>query len=174
MTKGERAELRAAVRLQFKVLRSEVVQRQAEVHADLDSEIDAEYETHKKTEEQITFLVNEAMLECNRKINDILYENGLQVKGSTESNWVQLRNSIQFAEPARRRKQHSASVKLNVQVREAQATLDRQEADMLRRLTLDALESDEARSFFDSIPTVSALVPQTRLAELEKAFDDDD
>src|ERR1700727_1174355 len=161
MTKGERAELRAAVRLQFKVLRSEVIQRQAEVHADLESEIDAEYEKHKEIEERITFLVNEVILEANRKVNDILYENDLQVKSSTEADFVGLKQSIKFAGPDRQRKRISAGAKLQVQVREAQAMLDRQEADMLRRLTLDALESDEARSFFDSIPTVSALVRHT-------------
>jgi hypothetical protein len=174
MTKGERAELRAAVRLQFKVLRTEVAQRRAEILADLATEIDAEYTAHKKIEEDVQFQVNQAVLECNRKINDILYEHELQARGDSEAVFVRLMQPVTFAGPDRQRKTIVADAKLNVQVREALTALDRQEADMLRKLTLDALEGDEARAFFESIPTVSALVPVTRLIELERAMEDDD
>lgn len=47
----------------------------------------------------------------------------------------------------------------------------RQEADLLRSLAVDALESDEARSFLGRIPTVGELVPSVRLAELASAID---
>ena len=62
---------------------------------------------------------------------------------------------------------------LDAQARGALLTLERQEADLLRQLALGALESEEARAFLASIPTVGELVPASRLAEIEAAFDED-
>jgi hypothetical protein len=56
-------------------------------------------------------------------------------------------------------------------VQQALLALDRQEADLLRNLALDALETDAARGFLDRIPTVADLVPSRRLREIEAQFD---
>jgi len=61
---------------------------------------------------------------------------------------------------------------LNFKVRTAVLRLDRTEADLLRELSLDALESDEAKAFLSSIPSVSELVPGVRLAEIEASLGD--
>jgi hypothetical protein len=44
--------------------------------------------------------------------------------------------------------------------------VERQEADLLRTLAVEALESEEARAFLKMIPSVAELVPSTRLNEL--------
>jgi hypothetical protein len=50
--------------------------------------------------------------------------------------------------------------------------LDRKEADLLRRMAIEALESEEAVALIASIPIVSDLVPSVRLAEIEAAMGD--
>ena len=79
-----------------------------------------------------------------------------------------------FAEQRKITKRIRVQSNLESKVREALADLDRQEANMLRQLTLDAIEGDAARKFFEGIPTISALVPMSRLAELEASFEERD
>lgn len=59
--------------------------------------------------------------------------------------------------------------------RVASATLrvHRQEADLLKSLATDALQSDAAQAFLAAIPTVAELVPAARLEELEAEFTPD-
>jgi hypothetical protein len=53
MTKGERTELRQAVRLQFKVLRSEVLQREAEVTDSILDEVEEEFHERSELEAKV-------------------------------------------------------------------------------------------------------------------------
>jgi len=57
------------------------------------------------------------------------------------------------------------------QVVAAALALDRQEADLLRALAMEGLESEAARAFLARIPTVAELVPAARLREIEAAYD---
>lgn len=61
---------------------------------------------------------------------------------------------------------------INEQVKQASLALDRQEADLLRSLSLETLESSAAREFLNRIPAVAELVPSRRLREIESAFDE--
>jgi hypothetical protein len=65
---------------------------------------------------------------------------------------------------------NAALADLKSKVEAANLRLDRVEADLLRQLSLDALESDEAKRFLSEIPSVPELVPVVRLAELEVAM----
>ena len=171
ITKGERTELRGVVKQQFKVLRAEVVQRQAELLAEVESQITERFAGEDRTWAGFQHQVHEAVLECNRKINDALYEAGYEARGATERMWV--------AEPAipqpreqRTNLRFQASRRIEAQVRGALLNLDRREADLLRTLAVGAIESEEARAFLAGIPTVSELVPSARLAELEASLSD--
>lgn len=75
-----------------------------------------------------------------------------------------------FPREERNRLLWGAVADLNAKVSAAKTTLARQEADLLRKLAVDALETDEARAFLSTIPTVSELVPMSRLIELEQAI----
>jgi hypothetical protein len=172
MTKGERAELRTAVRLQFKVLRSDVFQRRAEVVESLVEEIDKDYErdfeNEQRTVSQVRTIAENAAIEARK----VIEANGLFLKDGAGS-IIQANLGSGFAERKRISVTRKAERSVDSQVAKALAELDRQEATMLRQLTLDGIESDAARKFFDGIPTVSALVPMSRLAELEASFGDD-
>lgn len=172
MTKGERTELRSIVRQQFKVLRAEVVQRQAELMAGVEDEIVEKYSEADKTWDDVQHRIQEAILTANREVNNALYEAGLQQRRGSERMLV---TCHQIEQPVRERNhlRHTASIRLEAQVRGALLQLDRQEADLLRTLSVGALESSEAHAFLSGIPTVSELVPVARLAELEKSMGED-
>jgi hypothetical protein len=120
----------------------------------------------------VQFLVDEAVRACNRAVNDVLYEAGYQHKSNSEHVWVQ-GVKIPFAHKQKNDLVFTAQQDLNAKVAAAGVTLQRQEADLLRQLAVDAIETDDARTFLAGIPTVSQLVPATRLAELEAALKGD-
>ncbi len=171
MTKGERTELRSVVRQQFKVLRSEVAQRSAELKAEARGMLNDKETEDDKKRANVDFLVNQAVLEANRKINDILREQGFEVRGDTERMWLAAPTGMWGNKYAgggtdKDRLERQTAADIDAKVQSALTTIDRQEADLLRELAVGALESAEAHAFLACIPTVSQLVPSTRLAEL--------
>lgn len=170
ITKGERTELRSIVRNQFKVLRAEVEQRRTEMHAEFEDQIVAHYSADNAKWAGVTHLIHEAVMECNRTINNVLYEQGYQTKGHTERMWV---SEPPISPPTGDQVQmrRRATARIQESVKAALLKLDRDEADLLRTLAVGALDSDEAHAFLAAIPTVSELVPTARLAELEASID---
>jgi hypothetical protein len=167
INKGERAELRALVKSQFKVLRSEVEQRQAEMQADLSTQLDERYAAWDKQWSDAMFLCQEKALECNRAVNDLLREMIEQPDGG-RSEFMLVAFHPPHKPDRRRTELYRAGIaRINADVKAAQLRLDRDEADLLRTLTIGALESEEARQFLAAIPTVGELVSRARLAELE-------
>jgi hypothetical protein len=172
ITKAERTELRSLVRGQFKVLRSEVAQRRAEMISDLSVQLAERYAGWDKQWSDATFLCQEAVLEANRKVNDILREMVDQPDGG-RSEWL----LVSFHAPAKPDRQRTelyraGLARIDADVRAALLRLDREEADLLRTLAIGALESDEAHAFLNAIPTVGELVSAARLAELEADLGD--
>lgn len=168
ITKGERTELRSLVRSQFKVLRAEVEQRKAEMIADLHAQLNDRYAVWDKQWSDAMFLAQEATLEANRKVNDLLREMIDQPDGG-RSEWL----LVHFAAPRKPDRNRAELYRLGLSridadVRAAQLRLDRDEADLLRTLAIGALETAEAHSFLAGIPTVGELVSAARLAELEQ------
>lgn len=169
ITKAERAELRSIVRQQFKVLRAEVEQRRAEMQVEFEQQITERFASADHDWSDLMHVVQEAVLEANRKINDALYAKGYEVKGSSEQMWV---SPPRLQQPSADKMQlrRVADARIHAQVKAALLKLDRDEADLLRTLAIGAIESDEAREFLAAIPTVSELVPAARLAELEASI----
>lgn len=171
ITKGERTELKSIVRQQFKVLRAELEQRELEMIAGVEDQITAKYAADDDTWSVLQHQVHEAVMACNRQVNDALYEHNYAVKGNSERMWINEPNLRQPQEKRMELRRHSHS-HIKAQVRAARLDLERREADTLRTLAIGALESDEAQRFLESIPTVGELVPTARLAELEASLED--
>jgi hypothetical protein len=98
-----------------------------------------------------------------------LREYGMEHKDpSLEYNVVSL--SWQFESLQRKTNQGEAKTRIDLNIKErvrrAELAVERQEADLLRTLAVEALESEEARAFLKMIPSVAELVPSTRLNEL--------
>ena len=167
INKGERAELRALVKSQFKVLRAEVEQRRAEMLADLETQLNERYAAWDKQWSDTMFLCQEKALEANRAVNDILREMIDQPDGG-RSEYMLVHFQAPHKPDRRRAELRSTGVaRIHADVKAAMLRLDRDEADLLRTLTVGALESEEAKAFLEAIPTVGELVSRARLAELE-------
>lgn len=168
MTKTERTELRRVVRQQFKVLRAEVEQRKAELIADLEEQVEERYADEDKAWADAAHLAHEAIMEANRKVNDAYRE----VVGEQHVERQYVRGMLPDRPTGRQRAmKRVAAARVEEQVKGALLRLDRQEADLHKKLAIGALESEEAREFLEAIPTVGELVPSARLAELAEDLD---
>lgn len=173
MTPGERRQLSAVVRQRMKVLRADIAQRRMELIAEAETRLVERYRDQDKQIEDLNFRIAEIAEQASREITDLI----LATRG--EESGVSIRRPVRLQAPQLRtvtedRAQlHRAMVAgVEAQVRTALLDLDRKEADLLQSLALRALESNEAREFLSSIPTVADLVPAARLREIEAAFDE--
>lgn len=169
ITKAERAELRSIVRHQFKVLRAEVEQRELELIADLDGQIQTRFADEDQAWGVASHKANEALLEANRIVNDVYRE--LLGDSHVERMYVGARTPEQ-PKGHRVLLRREGVERIRAQVAAAILRLDRQEADLLRTLSVGALESEEVHAFLTSIPSVGDLVSTARLAELEAELKD--
>lgn len=174
ITPGGRRELRAVVRQQMKVLRTEVKQRQAELVAEAETRLAEKYRDEDKRADELGWKVAQLAGEANRQLEDVLREYEELADGGR---WARSYRS-RFETPHVYRKSEDRSqlrqaliAGVEAQVRQALLALDRQEANLLRDLAVDALETSAARAFLDRIPTVAELVPSRRLREIEATFD---
>ena len=174
ITKGERTELRSVVRNQFKVLRGEVLQRQAELVADAEARIAGRFVDRDRAREGIEWRIREIVEETNRAIADTIKNSGEETidLGAISHVYGVAAPRVAWASDNREQMRRAVHAEITSRVKDAMLRLDRQEADLLRNLAVGALESEEARAFLSAIPSVSELVPGDRLAELEAQFVD--
>jgi hypothetical protein len=176
ITRGERTELRSLIKQRFRVLRADVAQREAELHAELEERLNERLADDDKVWGDVSFLIGEAAREANRKANDairgLVGRDGWPNEGRIiwSASIDSVRKSVATPAPDRSVIRRQGQTRIGATIKAAQLQLDRQEVDLLTRLASGALESDEARAFLAEIPTVSALVPAERLLELERAL----
>ena len=170
ITKTERVELKSLVRQQFKVLREEINARRTELIAQAERDVVERYAARDAQWEDVLHEVGEAEREANRRINDALYRHGFVQRESSERSWVSVKLQNDPPDGGRMELRREAHARIRAQVDSALMELNRREADTLRDLAVGALESEEARAFLTSIPTVGDLVPAIRLAELEASL----
>ena len=170
---GERRELRSVVRSQFKVLRAEVEQRQAELEAEAEQQLMRRYRDEDKQMEDLNWAIQQVADQASNDIADLMKKFGYDQDGGQ---WTRMHrvSAPRFTRKSEDRKQLHVALMAGIktQVRTASLALDRQEADLLRQLAVDALETEAAQAFLTRIPTVAELVPASRLLEIEAAFDE--
>lgn len=170
---GERRELRSVVRQQFKVLRTEVKQREVELLAEAERRLMERYREEDKAVDDLNWRIKEIAEDAQRQIDDLMRQHQDKIDGGE---WRRFSGRVSAQGVARKTEDRSQlrralEAGIKEQVNQATLALDRKEADLLKALAVDALEADAAREFLTRIPTVAELVPSRRLREIESAFD---
>lgn len=172
ITPGERRELRSVVRQQMKALRAEVAQREIELSAEVETRLAERYRADDARADEFARRARELTREANNKMEALLADFAEDFAGGK---WVgkPLFDTPRVYRTHEDRKQLRTAMLAGIktQARQALLELDRQEADLLRDLALDGLETSAARAFLGRIPTVAELVPSKRLREIEAEFD---
>lgn len=169
---GERRELRAVVRQQIKVLRAEVKQRQYELIAEAETRLAEKYRDDDRTSDELCHRLSDLTRDANQKLRELLTKYEQILDGRWKRSMGGYSTPSIYRNNNNRDQLHKALIAgIDAQVQQAQLSLDRQEADLLRSLAMEALETSVAREFLNRIPTVAELVPSRRLREIEAAFD---
>lgn len=169
---GERRELRAVVRAQMKVLRAEVAQREIELRAEVEARLVERYRDEDRRNDALNREIADIHADANQQLREALTEFEDLADGGT---WRRVTGFqapyISRKESDRRQLRDALLAGIRVQVRQALLALDRQEADLLRDLAIEGLETAAARAFLGRIPSVAELVPTKRMREIEAEFD---
>ena len=113
--------------------------------------------------------VQDILARANREATTLLDEAGYELTGRSVFGQSY---SIKWGDDGKREMRQAANARIAAQVAHAKAELERQETENLQTLILDSLETDAALVFMNSIPTVAALVPASRMKELESMLDE--
>lgn len=160
------------VRAQMKVLRAEVKQRRYELVAEAEARLVDKYREEDRLSDELGQRLARLTEDSNRQLRELLGE----FEEVLDGRWRRYTQGFSVPRVTRdrsdRKQLHEALIAgISAQVEQAQLALDRQEADLLRDLSMEALESSAAREFLTRIPTVAELVPSKRLREIEAQFD---
>ena len=170
ISKGERDELRRIVRGDFKALRSEVDVREAELRAEIEKRVAQRFIGHEETIHKAREKVQAIIDEANAKMGEAALECQRDCEGYVVHLEPLFPPQLRFVREKRDEMRRAMLADLEARVAQAKARMQRQEVDLLKKLSSGALESDEAKAFLREIPTVAELVPESRLLELEAQF----
>lgn len=169
---GERRELRAVVRSQIKVLRAEVGQREMELQAEVEGRLAERYRDEDVKADEFSRSMRDITRKANDEIEKLLEQHEEMFAGGKWRGRPLLQApSVYRAQEDRKQLRDAMLAGIKAQAKQAMLDLDRREADLLRDLAVDGLETSAARAFLERIPTVAELVPSRRLREIETSFD---
>ena len=163
MTKGEREELRKLFSQRAKVSKKLADQRAAELLAETESQLAAQYEFGAAAWADLTVHAKEVVKAADDELAARCRALGIPAEFRPELalNWY---SRGQNASATRRHElRRVAQTKIEALKQRAYATIDRLHVDGLTILTKDSLESAEAHAFLAAMPTVEALMPADAL-----------
>jgi predicted nuclease with TOPRIM domain len=169
ITAGERRELRSVVRGQFKVLRAQVKRREQELKAEIEAELLEKYREQDAAIHEAQREVARIRHEAARQVAEIADRLREAHPDLTYSTYDPL--TIKAINHNRAQIHRALMASIPDKIGDANLALDTQEMNLLRQLSEGALDSDEARGFLGSIPTVGELVPRVVLREIEQQMD---
>lgn len=169
---GERRELRSVVRSQIKVLRAEVGQREMELQAEVEQRLNERYREEDAKADTFARAARDITRKANDEMEKLLEEYQEMFEGGKWGGRPMLQSPTVYRRQEDRKQLRDAMMAgIKAQAKQAMLDLDRREADLLRDLAIDGLETSQARAFLERIPTVAELVPSKRLREIEATFD---
>lgn len=172
ITATERRELRAVVRNQMAVLRKEVQQREGALTAEMERRLVERYQTDDTLANKFKLDAKKLTAETNAKFAKLKERygelfNGGQWSGRDEYYTPSIYRRTEDREQLRR----ALAAGIKSELHNARVALDRQEADLLKDLALDALKTSAARAFLERLPTAIELMPAEKLREIEARYD---
>jgi len=169
LTRAERDDLAKVARLRARVARSQVAQREAELLADVEKQLAAQYDIADEAWQEVTAAATQAVQEADRQVAERCRERGIpqDFRPSMHVSWFGRGANAVASRRAELRR--VAQTRITAAGKAAKASIEAREAEILTELLAGGLTSDAARAFLQSIPTPAELMPPLAVAELEGA-----
>jgi hypothetical protein len=167
ISKTDRNELASIVRLRMRVAKAAVAQREAELLAKVEEELSAIYKADSAAWAAITKEADRLVREADAEIARICREQGIpeEFRPGLGLGWY---GRGVNAEASRRAELRAlAKARIDAAGKAAKTAIEARSAEVLTELIAGGLESEAARAFIASIPTVEQLMPPLAVAELE-------
>jgi hypothetical protein len=167
MTKGERDELAKIARQQARVAKAQVEAVKAELAADVEAKLSAEFSAQDEMFRDANKIADQAEREANAAIAQRCDEAGIpeEFRPRRQTYWVPRGGNLDPSRRAELRK--LASARLDHIAKSAKLKIEAQAADVLTNIYAGGLTSDAARAFLNTMPDPRSLMPTIELAELE-------
>jgi hypothetical protein len=167
VNRTEREDLRRLARQRAKLAKSEAVQREKVLLAEVEDLIAAEFSAQEDTWRDAIRIADEATKEANEVIIARCAELGIPAKYAPRLALSFTSRSPELGDPQRRAELRKlAQAKLTALTETAKTMIDRGLLDTETVLTADSLESDDARAFLEAMPTAEQLMPSLSLDDL--------
>lgn len=170
MSKSEAREIRSLVKSEYAFLDQElggqVSRVKAEIRQQMDAEADIALSNARKRTDKIRAKANKLKEEAHELLRQLQLE-GFSLSGYGKSELFNFNlndESLKVGTIEKRMK--SAFETVDLQVNDARRVLKVQENEAVRKLTLNMCDTDEARQFVESIPTLAELVQMPNLTQI--------
>lgn len=163
--------LRTIIKEDMKVLRTEVAGRVDDLIEEALKRIDQEFSQDEKRVKQDVDRMRKLWTKFCADIKALSAEckakTGVTVRAELSGYTLERREfDVEYDNEEKNRRRQKARDELRREQRDALLTIDRTERDMTRRVSIEGLESEEARELLQSMPTVMTLVTGSRVKEL--------
>jgi hypothetical protein len=170
-TQRERETLLRVVRMNAKIAKEGIAQREAQLLAKADEDLAAAYRFDDDAWAEITRAAEAAVYKADQRIAQACRDLGIQERFRPQLtiSWSGRGENAVAERRAELRKVARAKIKAAGQ--EAKLAIDRQAAKVMTDLISGGLKSAEAKALLESIPAADKLMPPVAVAELETASD---
>jgi hypothetical protein len=169
ITNRELQHLRALVRMQVKLLHTEINEREAAQLAEIDTRVARKFQDDNTRYEELRKELDRLTASANRRFDKIIakYPDVAEPRLNPFScPWVHR------PEDGRTKLRRALVAVVTAQTQAAKHRATKLEVELLTKLAVGALHTDAAQAFANSIPTVEDLMPGAALAEVEARFED--
>jgi hypothetical protein len=159
MSRAERIELAKLARMRAKVARTQVDHRAAELRADVERQLSAEYDFGDEAWAEITSAAAQAVKDANRVVAAKCQERGIPTEfaPSLSVSWYGRGRNAEAGRRAELRK--TAQTAIEAQAKQAKATIEVKSLDVQTELLAGGLSTSAAHAFLAAMPTPAELMP---------------
>ncbi|TDC47655.1 hypothetical protein E1281_25990 [Actinomadura sp. KC345] len=167
MSKSERDDLAKVAKLRARVAKSKVASREAELLAETEELLAASYKFDDEAWADVTRVAQAHVDQAAKEVAERCRELGIpdRFAPSLSIAWYGRGENALASRRAELRK--VAQTRIAAAGKQAKLAIDAREAEVLTELIAGGLESSEAKTFLESIPTPEQLMPSVTIAELE-------
>jgi hypothetical protein len=166
MTAGERSKLIKLTEQRARLAKNAATQRAADLMADVEQQLATEYSfTDDGAFQDAYALAEKSVKDANKKIAARCAELGIPQKFQPRIREYWFPRGENMAKERRAELRKVAQTRIDAMKRRAMVDIEQKSLEVQERLIVDSLESDDAKAFMQSIPTVDRLMPTLSLAE---------
>ena len=168
MTKAERDELLRLVRAKARLAKAGIEQHQAALLADFEAKLAAVY---KPADDPVWQQLNDAaevvVRDANAKVAERCRDLGIPEEFMPGIACYWHGRGVNGSTQRRAELRRVAQTRLEAEAKRAKVAIDTWAVEAHTELVAGALESGEARRFFDAMPTLQTLMPALEVGDLE-------